>query len=107
MLYEVITEPEQTGPRRIDLTFDGRTLPIVAVAYKLDAFDPANRTRVAADLLTETAFGPTSDIYKRLVIDEQVVEFLAAEADINRDPGLLFIYTRVKEPDRVDYVLDA
>jgi len=104
---DVPTEPEQTGPRRIDLTFDGRTLPIVAVAYKLDAFDPTNRTRVAADLLTETAFGPTSDIYKRLVIDEQVVEFLAAEADINRDPGLLFIYTRVKEPDRVDYVLDA
>jgi zinc protease len=104
---DVPKEPEQTAPRSIDVSFAGRTLPIVAAAYKLDAFDPANRNRVAADLLVETAFGSTSDIYKRLVIDEQVVEFLAAEADRNRDPGLLLIYTRVKDPERVDYVLDA
>jgi zinc protease len=100
-------EPEQTEPRHIDVSFDGRTLPVVAIAYKLDAFDPANRDRVAADLLVETAFGPTSDIYKRLVIDEQVVEFLAADADRNRDPGLLMIYSRVKDPERIGYVLDA
>ena len=33
-----------------------------------------------------------------------MVEFLAADAGINRDPTLLDIYSRIKDPDRVDYV---
>jgi len=71
----------------------------------VDAFDPANRTRVAVDLLAELAFGETSEIHKKLVLDEQVVEFLAAGTDPSRDPKLLDIYTRVKDPSKVDYVL--
>src|SRR5690606_38491364 len=71
-------EPEQRVERRIDVDYDGRTLPVVWLAYKVDAFDPANRLRVAADLLAELAFGETSEAYRRLVLDEQVVEFLAA-----------------------------
>ena len=104
---QIPTEPEQEGERRIDVSYTGRTLPVVALAYKTDAFDPANRDRVAADLLVELAFGSTSDIYRRLVIDEQVVEFLATDAGLNRDPGLIFIYTRVKDPEGVDYVLES
>jgi zinc protease len=77
------------------------------VAYKFDAFDPSNRLRVAADLLTEMAFGATSDIYKQLVLEEQVVEFLAADPGLNRDPGLLDIYTRIKDPAKIDAVLAA
>jgi len=104
---EIIAEAEQNAERRINVSYDGRTLPIVWVAYKLDRFDPGNRTRVAADLLAALAFGPTSDAYKRLVLNEQVVEFLQAEANLNRDPGLLDIYTRVKDPTKVDYVLSV
>jgi zinc protease len=104
---QIPTEPEQEGERRIDVSYIGRTLPVVALAYKTDAFDPGNRSRVAADLLVELAFGSTSDIYRQLVIDEQAVEFLATDAGLNRDPGLIFIYTRVKNPDGVDYVLES
>ncbi|HZF29815.1 MAG TPA: pitrilysin family protein [Gammaproteobacteria bacterium] len=100
-------EPEQLAARRVDVAYDGQTLPIVQVAYKVPAFDPADRTRVAADLLAELAFGETSDAYRRLVLDEQVVELLDAGADASRDPGLLDITTRVKDPHKVDYVLDA
>jgi zinc protease len=71
----------------------------------VDAFDPANPTRVAVDLLAELAFGETSEIHKKLVLDEQVVEFLAAGTDPSRDPRLLDIYARVKDPSKVDYVL--
>jgi zinc protease len=39
------------------------------------------------------------------VLDEQVVEDLDAGAAYNRDPGLLEIYARVKDPAKVDYVL--
>jgi len=103
----IAPEPPQEREKHVEVDYDGRSLPLLAVAYKFDAFDPDNRLRVAADLLTEMAFGSTSEIYKRLVIDEQLVEFLAADAARNRDPGLLDIYTRVKDPDRIDDVLTA
>src|SRR5690606_19771172 len=100
-------EPEQRAERRVDVDYDGRTLPVVWLAYKIDAFDPDNRLRVAADFLAELAFGETSEAYRRLVLDEQVVEFLAAGAGWNRDPGLLDVYARVKDPRNVDYVIDV
>jgi zinc protease len=100
-------EPEQTAQRRLDVTYDGQTLPILAVAYKLPVFDPSDRVRVAADLFADLAFGETSEVYKRLVLDEQVVESLDAGASYNRDPGLLEIYARIKDPAKVDYVLGA
>src|SRR5690606_27139657 len=73
----------------------------------IDAFDPSDSRRVAVDLLAELAFGETSAAYRRLVLDEQVVEFLAADAGMNRDPSLLDIYARIKDPAKVDYVLDV
>jgi zinc protease len=100
-------EPEQTAERRVAVAYEGETLPWITVAYKVPAFDPSDRTRVAADLLAELAFGETSEAYRQLVLDEQVVEFLDAGADGSRDPGLLDITTRVKDPAKVDYVLAA
>jgi zinc protease len=101
---EIPVEPEQTAERRIEVGYDGQTLPLLQVAYKLPVFDPANRTRVAADLFADLAFGETSEAYRRLVLDEQVVEDLDASASYNRDPGLLEISARIKDASRIDYV---
>ena len=97
-------EPEQKSERRLVARYDGQTLPMLWVAYKIGRFDPDDRHRVAADLLVELSFGETSDIYKRLVLEEQAVEYLAAYTNSNRDPSLLDIYTRIKHPERVDEV---
>jgi zinc protease len=102
---QIPVEPEQTAERRIDVGYDGHTLPLLQLAYKLPVYDPADRTRVAADLLADLAFGETSEAYRRLVLDEQVVEDLDAGASYNRDPGLLEIAARIKDPAKVDYVL--
>jgi zinc protease len=103
---QITPEPEQTAERRIEVAYPGQSLPILWVAYKADAFDPSNSTRVAADLLAELAFGETSEIYNKLVLDEQVIQSLSADIDVNRDPGLFHIYTRVKDPAKIDYVLE-
>jgi zinc protease len=102
---EIPVESEQRAERRVDVKFDGQTLPVVEVAYKLPAFAPADRTRVAADLLTDLSFGETSETYRRLVLEEQVVEDIGAYAHDRRDPYLLTIDARVKDPAKVDYVL--
>ncbi len=102
---EVPVEPPQTAERRIEVPYEGRTLPIVWLAYKSTAFDPSNATQMGVTLLCELAFGETSEIYKKLVIDEQVAEFIVGDFNINRDPGLIDIYARIKDPEKVDYVL--
>jgi zinc protease len=102
---KVKAEPEQKKEKHIEVPYDGQSLPIVWLAYKSDAFDPDNETYVASNVLCELAFGETSAIHKKLVLDEQVVEFISAEVNVNRDPGLLDIVTRVKDPSKVDYVI--
>ena len=102
---QVPAEPEQTREKRLDVPYDGQSLPITWVAYKMDAFDPKNTNLVAAQLLSALAFGETSAIHKKLVLDEQVLEFIEAEVNMNRDPGLLDIIARIKDPAKVDYVL--
>jgi zinc protease len=102
---QIPVEPEQTAERRVDVGYDGQTLPLLQLAYKLPVYDPADRTRVAADLLADLAFGETSEAYLKLVLDEQVVEDLEAGAAYNRDPGLLEISARIKDAAKIDYVL--
>ena len=102
---EITPEPPQTAERRVEVTYQGRSLPIVWIAYKTGAFSPRDRHYVAASLLCDLTFGQTSAIHKKLVIDEQVVDFIQAEQSTNRDPGLIDIITRIKDPARVDYVI--
>ena len=90
-------EPPQTAQRRIDVPFDGQTLPLLALNFKGAAFSPCDRKVVAARLAAELGFGETSPLYKKLVLDEQRVEMLGAGFDPNRDPGLWSLYTMVKE----------
>jgi zinc protease len=102
---QIPTEPAQNGERHVDVKYDGQTLPVLEVAYKLPAYDPADRTRVAADLFADLAFGETSAAYRKLVLEEQVVEELDADASHSRDPQLLEIHARIKDPAKIDYVL--
>jgi zinc protease len=102
---QVPAEPEQKGERRVSVAYDGQTLPLIFIGYKVPGFAPKDRTRVAAELLAELAFGETSEAHRRLVLDEQVVEFIESDSNDHRDPNLLYIIARVKDPGKVDYVL--
>ncbi len=86
------------------MAYPGRTLPILDMAYKGDAFDPDNPTFVAATLLAELAFGQTSELYKRLVLREQKVETLGAYVPMRRDPPLYEILAVIKSADDIPYV---
>lgn len=98
-------EPRQNRERKISVDYDGRTLPIVAIGYKADAYDPTDATVVASMLLADLAFGETSDLFRKLSIEEQVVQSLSASPATDRDPGLWTIWTMIKDPTKVEYVL--
>lgn len=103
---QVTPEPPQHGERTGEVAYPGRTLPILNIAYKGDAFNPKNRDYVAALLLGELAFGENSDLNKKLYLKEQKVQFLSPSIGFNRDPGLFQIYSMVKKVDDIGYVRD-
>jgi len=99
-------EPEQTKERSGQVKYPGQTLPVLTIAYKGEAFDPSNRDYVAALLLGDLAFGRNSDIYKKLVVQEQKVEFITADIPLNRDLPLFQIVAMVKKAEDLDCVRD-
>jgi zinc protease len=104
---QVPAEPEQKAEKRLDVAYEGKSLPMVMISWKNDRFDPRDRSFVASMVLADLAFGETSDLHKKLVLDEQVVEFIEGDANMNRDPSLFDVLARVKDPAKVDYVIEA
>lgn len=101
---KIPVEPDQTAPRSAAIAWDNPTLPQVAVAFKIPAFGIKTRDSAALDILSELVFGETSPLYQDLVIREQKVEELYAYAPFRRDPGLIIVFTKVKDAVSVDDV---
>jgi zinc protease len=101
----ITPEPPQTAERKVEVAYPGRTLPLVWVAYKGDAFDPADKMAVSAYLLGDLAFGENSEIYKKLAIREQKVESIGGDFGFSRDPKLYGITARVKNESDIEYVI--
>lgn len=100
------SEPPQKAERTGEVVYPGQTLPILAIAYKGDAFEPDNPAYVAALVLGDLAFGKTGELYKKLVVQEQKVEFIVADIPMNRDQPLFTIVAMVKNEADVGYVRD-
>jgi zinc protease len=92
-------EPAQTAPRKATVQFPGRTLPILSVNYKGPAWSATDRMAVAAEILGLVAFGPNSDIYRKLVIQDQRVQSFSGDFGLSRDPNLLSVTTQVNKPE--------
>ena len=101
---DVQQEPPQTGERTGTVEYPGKTLPILDMAFKGDAFDPANAAFVAATVLGDLAFGETSDIYKKLYIQEQRVDAIGASIPVQRDVPLFEIVSRIKKDEDITLI---
>lgn len=103
---QITPEPPQKKERIGNVSYSGKTLPIIDIAYKGDALDPENTDYVASLLLGDLAFGENSDLYKKLYIQEQKVQFIGASIPMNRDVPLFEIYSMVKSENDLDYIRD-
>jgi zinc protease len=95
---KIAPEPPQKAMRRIEVPFEGKTLPILALNFKGERLLPNDRTMLAATLVGELCFGETSPVYKQLVLDEQRLDQLGSFFGFNRDPGLWPVMAWVKDP---------
>ncbi len=101
---DVPLDPPQTQEKIVNLPWKAKTLPIVSVGYHGPAFSDNSREMPAMDLLSQLVFSKTSDLFRKLVIEQQLVEFVQGRQPDSRDPGLFEIYTRVKDPKNIGLV---
>ncbi len=102
----VPAEPPQKSEIKIDLPWKARTLPILSVAYHGPACDDHDIDFAALNLFSLVDFGETSDLYRKLVVQDQLVEFVEGGIQESRDPGLFYVFARIKNPQNIDKVRD-
>ena len=96
---DVPAEPPPSGPKAVHVPWTTPTLPWVTVSFRGPAFSTTQKEWAALDLLLDLAFGPTSDLYRRLVEREQKVDQLFPMIPASADPQLLTAGARVKKID--------
>ena len=103
---EIPQEPVGTGPKYTHVNWTSPTLPYLAVSFRNPAFSETNNDNAALDFVSTLWFGPTSDIYKKLVQREQKVDGFSASNTSNADPELFTIFARLKKAEDAVYVRD-
>lgn len=104
---DIPVEPPQKSEIKINLPWKSKTLPIITLAYHGPAFTDTDPDMAALSLFGLLNFGETSDLYRKLVVEQQQVEFIEGSMEENRDPGLFYVFTRVKDPKNIDNVREA
>ncbi|HZK77679.1 MAG TPA: insulinase family protein, partial [Gemmatimonadaceae bacterium] len=99
-------EPPSRAPKYAHVDWSSPTLPYLSISFHNPAFSETNNDNAALDFVANLWFGPTSEIYKKLVQREQKVDGLSASNTSNADPELFSVFTRVKKPEDVVYVRD-
>jgi zinc protease len=104
--YTLITpeEPVQTQPKRAHYDWPTQTLPMLVIGYHGPAYSDENIDKAALDLMAEIAFSRSSELYQRLVIEEQKCQSLGASFVDRRDPYLLTFNSVVKNEKDLVYV---
>jgi zinc protease len=103
---EVPAEPRQSAERKAQVDWPTPTLPWVMVAYKGPPFSDRQKDMPAMDLISQLGFSEGSELYQRLVVQEQKVDTLTPMFEDHQDPFLVMVAARVKNPSDLEYVRD-
>jgi zinc protease len=104
---EIPVEPPGDGPTSVYVPLETPTQPWIAVAFRMPGFDPGAAETAAMRMLAQHYFADNSDLYRKLVLDRQVVDQLFSHVPMNRDPGLFWLFARVTDPSAAAEVRDA
>jgi zinc protease len=103
---DIPVEPPQEAPRTAQVAWPSSTLPLLAVAFHAPAYSDSNPDWAALNLISYLGFSENSDLYQKLVVQEQKVDQLDAFLSASPDPFLFTISTRIKKPADIPYVQD-
>jgi zinc protease len=101
----VPVEPVQKETRYVHLQ-EGSIPPYMQLNFKGPAFDDTKIDMPALDVLSQIVFSQTSDLYKKLVLQERKVRFVGGGAFDSRDPNLFSITSSLINKEDMQYVKD-
>ena len=78
----------------------------MAIAFHAPAYSDQDPDWAALTLLSYLAFSPNSELYQKLVLQQQKVDRLDGEMIASPDPFLFTVTARVKKTEDVRYVQD-
>jgi zinc protease len=96
---DIPEEPPPAGPVHAHVAWATPTLPWVTVAFHGPAFSDTKKDWAALSVLYDLHFGETSELHRRLVVEEQIVDALSLESPASVDPSLHTVSARVKRPE--------
>jgi len=103
---EIPVEPAGDGPNSVYVPVEAAAQPWIGVAFRGPAFDPAEQDMAAVQVLAQHYFSSNSDLYRKLVLDRQVVDQMFSYMPMNRDPGLFWVLARISDPAAAAEVRD-
>jgi zinc protease len=104
---EIPVEPPQKGARANRIEWPAPTLPWIAVAFRGPAYSDEEKDQAALDLISYLGFSESSELYQKLVIQDQKVDALEAENPDHVNPYLFAVLSRVKKESDVEGVREA
>lgn len=104
---EIPNEPPQKEQIYKHIQFEKTPNTYITMAFKGPALDEEKKDKPSLDLMAEAYFSSSSDLYKDLVNDRQMVQFIGFYFPDRKDPQLLYIYTQLKDEKYADEVKKA
>lgn len=96
-------EPNQTEPKKAKILWDSATLPRLLIAYKAPGYSDT-KAAAALAIWEALAFSETSDLYRSLVLEKQLVDGFSSAFAPKRDPYLAYLSLRLTSADKLDEV---
>ena len=101
-------EPPQTEPRSRHVDWASPTAPRMTLAYKIPAYSTATIDSAGFDVIHELAFGSSSPLYRKLVLEEKKVLSLSSPGGIwspyAKDPFLFMVEVTLQPGTRFEEV---
>jgi len=94
---DIPVEPAAAGPVYEHVEWEGPTQPWVFMAFRGPAYDPTEKDMPAMDLISSIYFSDSSELYQKLVLEDQSVDQLITYFPDRKDPNLLLIYARLTD----------
>jgi len=104
---EIPVEPAPQGARERTIDWETPTLPYVMIAFRAAAYSDSAVDAPALDLVSFLGFSENSELYRKLVLEEQKVDVLYSSNADHVDPYLFTVLTRVKNPADVQAVRES
>ncbi|MBK7865322.1 MAG: insulinase family protein [Archangiaceae bacterium] len=97
---DIPKEGAQAAARTAQLSWTSPTLPRHAVYWKIPAGSLTTSDSAVQQIIAEYVAGPTSPLYKALVLEKQLTESVEPDYGLHRDPHLFGVFAVLREESK-------